>query len=210
MKNIYVIFISTPYKIGKIIRTVTHYHYNHVSVAFEPELKTMYSFSRHHINAPFYGGFSCESLLRYKLNGVVSDALICAVPVSDNEYDTVFDFINSVKQDSSSYIYNMAAAAAVPFGKNVNLEKAYTCVGFAENLLRMCPSVKIPDGFCSIEALAAALYPYAVFEGSLDEKIELSSWGADSFPKELSFKKACSLTAKNNFELCKRIVKKHK
>lgn len=208
MPSIYVVFTSTPYKIGKIIRKVTHYHYNHVSVALDSELTTMYSFSRHHKNAPFYGGFNCESLLRYKIKDVVSDALICAVPLSSEEYEAVIAFIDGVKRDSSSYIYNMAAAATAPLSKNVYVDKAYTCVGFAEKLLRLCPSVKLPDGFCSIEALAAVLYPYAVFEGSLDEKIRLSTWSTDSFPNELSLKKAFCLTAKNNFELCKRIIKK--
>ena len=64
-KSIYVIFLQTPFKIGKLIRFVTNYKYNHTSISFSENADVLYSFARYNKNSPFVGGFVEESPLRY-------------------------------------------------------------------------------------------------------------------------------------------------
>ena len=46
--SVYVILSATELKMGKIIRFLTRYKYNHVSITLDDELRYMYSFSRYH------------------------------------------------------------------------------------------------------------------------------------------------------------------
>jgi hypothetical protein len=62
---VYIVFSSTPYRIGKFIRRLTREAYNHVSIALDPDLTKMYGFARRYYRTPFYGGFVRESLSRY-------------------------------------------------------------------------------------------------------------------------------------------------
>ena len=78
---IYVVFSSTPYKIGKTIRMLTGEKYNHVSISLDAELTQMYSFARRYYKTPFYGGFVKESLSRYQLNQNKATIKICKMGV---------------------------------------------------------------------------------------------------------------------------------
>ena len=75
MKEIYVVFSSTPYKIGKFIRFFTREEYNHVSIMFDENMLEAYSFGRKHVDTPCWGGIIKDSVSRYKnKNTVATDA----------------------------------------------------------------------------------------------------------------------------------------
>ena len=61
-KYLYVVFSTTPFKIGKFIRFITGYNYNHVSVSLNKDLKKMYSVGRLNPYNTIIGGFVHESL----------------------------------------------------------------------------------------------------------------------------------------------------
>ena len=84
-QHIYVVFSSTPYKMGKFIRAMTRESYNHVSIALDESLSQMYSFSRRYYRTPLYGGFVHESRSRYHVNGDATRICLCALPVTSQQ-----------------------------------------------------------------------------------------------------------------------------
>ena len=81
-EKIYLIFSMTTTKVGKMIRRVTKYPYNHVSVSLTPDLAVIYSFARHYKDMPFYGGFVCEGIKRFCNRAGLAKIMVCAVPVT--------------------------------------------------------------------------------------------------------------------------------
>ena len=119
---IYVAFLSTPYRIGKLIRRVTGFPYNHTAVSLSPEMRYLYSFSRHYKNAPFYGGFTKESVLRYRKKDIFARIKICAVPVSEENYQKAKKRLDIFANHSEEHIYNMISAACFPFKTRVKIK----------------------------------------------------------------------------------------
>ena len=56
-KTIYIILTETGSLLSRAIQVYTQKNFNHVSIAFDPELKEMYSFGRKYENNPLIGGF---------------------------------------------------------------------------------------------------------------------------------------------------------
>ena len=97
----YVAFLSTPYKMGEFIRKMTGFPYNHTAISLSSKMKYLYSFSRHYKNAPFYGGFTKESVLRYRKKDNFAKIKICAVPVSEENYQkakNVLNFLRTIRK----------------------------------------------------------------------------------------------------------------
>ena len=82
----YVALLVTPFGTGTLIRTVTGFPYNHMGISFSPEMKNFYSFARYYKKQPFYAGFVKESVLRYNNNGKIAKIKVCAVPVTEENY----------------------------------------------------------------------------------------------------------------------------
>ena len=116
---IYVVFSSTPYKIGKLIRRVTGGTYNHVSISLDESLTQMYSFSRRYYRTPFYGGFVHESRSRYHVNGDATRICLCAIPVTPQQYEDLYNMIQSMHRRSRVYIYNHLSALGAVIHKPI-------------------------------------------------------------------------------------------
>ncbi len=135
MADIYLVFSSTQYRIGKMIRRITGESYNHASIALDANLTRMYSFARRHHSTPFYGGFVRESLSRYCFNGVPADVCICKLPVTQTQYEWLENTLQKMEENKEHYLYNHFSAAYALFHKNLPLEDAYTCVEFSVAIL---------------------------------------------------------------------------
>ncbi|MBQ9079829.1 MAG: hypothetical protein IJY27_02045 [Clostridia bacterium] len=165
---LYLIFSHTNNRMGGVIRTVTRYDYNHVSVALTSNLSKIYSFARHHHDTPFYGGFVCESATRFIKDDTVANVKIYAIPVSERQHRIAKNYINKVEREKGKYLYNMFSAATFPFHRRVNIDRAYTCVEFAVSVLRRigAPRHGRISRFCSIEQLDQIYADYQIYEGS--------------------------------------------
>ena len=60
-KNIYVVLSDTGSVLTRLIGFYTKSRYNHCSISFDPEFKSLYSFGRKQPRNPFIGGFVEES-----------------------------------------------------------------------------------------------------------------------------------------------------
>lgn len=209
---LYVLFLLTPFGTGKLIRTVTGFPYNHTGIAFSSEMKYFYSFARYYKKMPFYAGFTKESVLRYNNNGKIAKLKICAVPVSEENYQKAKKHLDDIKEHSEEYIYNFISAAAFPFRKKVAIKKSYICIEFVLSMLRKYSDVQElkEDKYISIKEFCEILDPFTVYEGSIEKFFEGANWEGDAFLEEKSVFSFWKGAFKNNSELFRRFIKKEK
>lgn len=164
-QHVYVVFSSTPYKIGKLIRRVTREEFNHVSISLDKELSQMYSFSRRHYRLPFYGGFVHETLSRYHINGASANICLCAVPVTPRQHLALSGMLRDMHRKNKSYIYNHLSALGAVIHKPIRARDAYTCVEFCTKVLRDLGLDVQPGKYYSIGDVQALLEPFVVYSG---------------------------------------------
>ena len=209
---LYVLFLLTPFGTGKLVRIVTGYPYCHSGISFSPELKYFYSFSRYYLKTPFYAGFTMESVLRYDQNGKTAKIKICAVPVSEENYQNAKKQIEDMKRHADEYIYNFISAVAFPFRKTVKVKNSYTCVEFVLSMVRKysdIPELK-EEKFLSIEDFCEMLDSYKIYEGDIEKFFEGANWEEDHFAEEKSIFHRWKAAIKNNIKLLRRFIKNEK
>ena len=188
-KAVYVILSSTNCNIGRIIRSITRYEYNHVSIALTPDLDRLYSFARYRKNAPFYAGFVQESGKRYVQGGKPANIKMFEIPVSDEKYQEIAGRLEEMSDNKREYIYNLISAMCVPLRRRVKARNSFTCIEFSVAMLaNYCDSLEI-DGnrFWSIRALQDRLADYLVYEGPYMQKEKTEDWGDDVFLENVNF-----------------------
>ena len=200
-----VVFSSTPYRIGSLIRRVTGCPYNHVSICPDIEAGTLYAFSRHYRNVPFYGGFVEESPLRLENAGRNGSVRFYDLPVTETEHSAVCRRIDAMRRDPDRWIYNLASAAAVPLGRRAPVRDAYTCAEFAASLLALCADSGLQTGrFYTIEAMMDALAPHLTYEGPVPDGGMNGYWNGDTFPRRQSTEARIALTLRGILRLVGR------
>lgn len=169
MKNpaVYIVFSSTPSRIGKLIRSFTGEDFNHVSIALNPELTQMYGFARRYYRTPFYGGFVRESRSRYCHNGITANIRICKLPITPVQYETLANFLEGMHQNQESYPYNHLSAAAALFRRPVKIQDSYTCIEFCVQVLYSLGIQLDPDRYYTVGQVEQLLRPYSVYTGPM-------------------------------------------
>lgn len=185
MESVYIVFSATPYKMGKLIRTVLHNQYNHISLSFDKNLSTMYTFARFHENAPLYGGFVSESPCRYQRSGHSAHLKVCRVEVPEENYRALRAFVEQMENGNRKFIYNLYSAMFTPLHLRLMIRDSYTCAEFVGDALSIA-GLDIPRGsFHSLKGLERLLAPSVIYEGPCTLYTELPGWGEDSFPERL-------------------------
>ncbi len=200
-RYIYIALFHTPFRMGKFIRMMTHYPYNHTAISFYSDLRSFFSFARRHKNAPFYGGFIYESLRRYPRDERTM-LKVFRLRLSAEQYGRLCDFIRPFTKDPEKYCYNFLSTVGSMFSRRVKLENAYTCVEFVADALRASGfEITLPD-YCDIPQLDRLLAPYLYYEGTVLGYPEPKSWCGDDYAEKLPFPTALRETVncvKENF-----------
>lgn len=198
---LYVVFSSTPYKMGGFIRAMTGHRYNHVAVSLDPELRWLYSFARHYRNTPFYGGFVRETPARYRYRGRVARIKVCAIPITDAQRSELDTLLRGMKRSSKRYRYNLLSASTVLFHWRVRLPDAYTCVEFVVDLVhRIVPEISLdPAATYSVRQLEEMFRRYEIYCGEFPERDRVVRDGFDR--KKPNFWQAVWLTVSSNCKL---------
>ena len=134
---VYVLLSRTHTGIGKIIRMFMRGRYNHVSLALDNSLLTMYSFARLHIDAPLAGGFLTETPAHYLYGGHDAEIKLHEVEMTEPEYADFRRELARFLNDPRHMIYNLLDALYLPFGRRKRISDAHTCVSFAAHMLCM-------------------------------------------------------------------------
>ena len=167
-RYLYVVFSSTPNKMGKTIRAFTGSRYNHVSIALDESLSQMYSFARRFYRTPFYGGFVKESLSRYHIGGQSAQICVGRLPVTEKQYQGLKTHLAEMHQRQDRYLYNHLSALAVPFRRRIKIRDTSICVDFVSQLLGSVGI--IPENkYYSVTELERLLRPYGFYSGPAPE-----------------------------------------
>lgn len=168
MRDLYIIFSSTPYKIGKFIRTFTGEEYNHVSVMFDENMAQAYSCGRRHIDTPFWGGLIKDSVSRYEYKNVKAKINVCKVQVEDEKYEKALVIAQEMYKNKDLYIYNLFAAGISLFKRRLFIENTYTCVEFCVFLLSMMFEKIDKNGFYTVCSLYDEFKECSIYKGEFN------------------------------------------
>lgn len=104
-RQLYLMISKTDTSMGRIIRAVSHYRYNHVSLTLDPTLRTWVSFGRFYQDIP------------------------------EEKYRQLQYLFSQTGQPECGLIYNFFDALASTFRHKVQIDGAYTCLSFACTVL---------------------------------------------------------------------------
>lgn len=172
-RELFILVSQTNTGIAKLIRGVSGYPYNHVSVTLDPRLSRWYSFARYVQDAPLYGGLVSESVQR--LCGPEGDIQVRAyrVEIPEQKALELERLLPLADKPASGLIYNHFDAVANALGFQLPLPRCHTCLSFACEIL--------DQQHVSIESLCTALAPQLFYEGSLRQLVSVSDSCEDPY-----------------------------
>lgn len=136
MKNVYILLTDTGSVLTRMIKTVTANPYNHVSIAFDKELETLYSFGRRQPNNPFLGGFVKESIYSGTFKKFKNTTcMLLKFEVSEEEYELLNEQIRFFVDNMDQYQYNFIGLIGAAFNKRIPRRHAYFCSEFVADVL---------------------------------------------------------------------------
>lgn len=162
---LYVLFSATPYRMGSLIRTITGEPYNHVSIAVNEDLTSIYSFARRYYNTPFYGGFVAEDPCRYRHKGKTAHIRLYRLPLTTAQWDTLQEMLEDMQQHADRYLYNHLSAMMAPLHMKIRVRKAFTCAEFTVNVLSRLGFDFDSKRFYTIGDIAKRLGAYHIYTG---------------------------------------------
>lgn len=133
-KNIYIVLSNPCSFIAKMIGWYTKAPFNHVSIAFDEQLNTMYSFGRKHELIPILGGFVQETI-----HSQLFKEARCALykyTVNEETYNTMQCFVEQFSLNQERYSYNYIGIIGVILNRELGGEDSYFCSQFVHTVLR--------------------------------------------------------------------------
>lgn len=132
-KIVYVVLTETGTLLSRAIKLYTHETFNHASIAFDRELREMYSFGRKRENNPFVGGFVHEDPASNLFSN--SCCAIYACPVSDEQYFMLKRLVQHYKFNKHNYKYNFIGLFGFACRLKLKRNNAFFCSQFVATLL---------------------------------------------------------------------------
>lgn len=131
-KKIYIIFSQTNTVLSRIIKFITKNEYSHVSISFDKNCKTMYSFGRKYDINPFYGIFKIENINKGLFKKTNAKIAIYEFEVEEKIYINIKRNIQKIEQDNKGY--NILGLLLAIFDFRIERKKYY-CSEFVYNVL---------------------------------------------------------------------------
>lgn len=136
MKDIYIVLSQTRSIVSRLIRLATGDMYTHVSIGFEDEPGTTYSFGRIFPHNPLWGGFVRESVTFGTMKRFRdADAAAIRIRIEDGAYERMRRHIAAMYADRRRYGYNYIGLLIAKFGIAYRCENRYYCSEFLKELL---------------------------------------------------------------------------
>lgn len=172
MKSIYILLTRSDTVISKIIRAATNDLYTHASVAFNEELKPLYSFSRRYISFPLPAGMQIESTDSglYKKY----DNMPCAVyelKVTEEIYCSAKCIAERMISEASKYRFNILGLFLCRMNMPLHRRYHYFCSEFVAEVLVRSNALDLPKAPSLIRPNDYAGFPElnCIFTGKMRE-----------------------------------------
>ena len=151
-RAIYIVLTETRSVLSRAIQLYTGETFNHISIAFDADLKEMYSFGRKRENNPLIGGFVQEDVNSKLLRQ--AECAIYEYVVSDEQYERLHAEIAYFKRNQNRYRYNFIGLLCVACRIRMKRDYAFFCSQFIATLFlrtgissEMCPYFMKPSDF---------------------------------------------------------------
>ena len=201
-KKLYIMISKTDTGIGKLIRKVSGYPYNHVSLNLDGNFRRWVSFARFHRNTPLYGGYITEPSERFLAKGQTIDVRIFAVDLTPARYSELEELFSKAGSPDSGYIYNYLELVTLSVGVKYPIRDAYSCLGFANAVMGTT--------FRSIRDLDRGLTPHLYYEGTLNALAPDSGDRSDRYFTDLSLTDNLACSIQTLGTMVRRIFSKNK
>lgn len=132
-EKIYLLLSDTGTILTKLIKAYTKKPYNHASIAFDSELKAVYSFGRKMIKNPFIGGFVREDMNSSLFQQ--ANFAIYSLPVSKAEMRQMKHYIQRMETQKEDYHYNFLGLFGVMLNTPVKRKNSFFCSQFVATIL---------------------------------------------------------------------------
>ncbi len=162
MKKIYIILTKSDTIISKVINRFTGEPYTHAAIAFDSEIREVYSFGRFFASLPLPAGLKYEDVRGgfYKKRPNMPCALL-AVSVEDEKYYAALDRVHDMMACKSEWKYSILGLILCSFQRQHEFRRHYFCSQFvAKVLVDVCgvklpksPSLTHPSDFLEIEGV---------------------------------------------------------
>ncbi|MFS0723392.1 hypothetical protein [Paenibacillus sp. 1P07SE] len=149
-KTVYILLSDTGTLFTRMIRLYTRQPLNHASIAFDADLREVYSFGRKSPGNPFIGGFIKEDLSNELFRKATCAVYSCRV--SKRKYDQIRNYVRSFEQNPERYKYNLLGLFGVMLQVRVKRQHAFFCSQFVASafeksgvsLVPKCASLTTP------------------------------------------------------------------
>lgn len=195
---LYLMLSRTDTHMGRIIRLFTRYEYNHVSLSLDPELRQWVSFARYAQGVPLAGGFVTESPERYLWAGAPVQVKVFRIDIPATRFRKLQLLFAMADRADSGLIYNTFGAIMTPTGCRWYVPGAYTCLEFANTVLR--------ESHSSIRSLEDAHRDDLIFEGDLQSVAPDSGERIGPFFRRRGFWNGTKDTTWHFARLCRRVA----
>ena len=160
---LYLMISKTDTQLGRFIRSVSRFPYNHCSLSLDPEFREWVSFGRFNREAPLYSGFITESPERFLAKGFDTQVRIFKLPISPQRYNEISNLFSHAGEADCGRVYNTFDCMAAAFHRKVEITGAYTCLSFACEV--------IGKRYMTIEELDRDLKDRMIYDGPLSRLV---------------------------------------
>ena len=135
-KEIFLVLTRTGTWLSRTIGYFTQDEYTHLSISFDDNLNSMYSFGRTNPSNPFSGGFVVENIS----TGVFkmfpnAKCLVFKYSVTEEQYTLLKNGINNFLSDKELYKYSVLGLIGIQLNHPVDRTYYYFCSQFVFKLL---------------------------------------------------------------------------
>lgn len=143
-KEIYIFLIHSGTVFSRIIRFATSGQYSHSAISIDGIDGPFYSFGRRNPNRPLPAGLVQEPMDWYFKHRKTSPCTVFRLPITQQQYDRMKDYLDSMYRDNQSYKYNLIGAMACFFHLPVRRKKHFFCSQFVARLLQDTKVIEMP------------------------------------------------------------------
>ncbi|WP_238652526.1 hypothetical protein [Paenibacillus piscarius] len=166
-KDIYIVLTGTGTAFSGLIKWFTKAELNHASIAFDCELREVYSFGRKKVHNPFIAGLIHENFIHPFYRS--ADCAIYQLRVTTEQYEKMYNHVQGMMQNQERYKYHLLGLIGVLLNIRFDRENAFFCSHFVASVLEetAVQPVAKPSCFVTPEDFASSLCAHKIFSGKL-------------------------------------------
>ncbi|GAA0135460.1 hypothetical protein YSY43_23000 [Paenibacillus sp. YSY-4.3] len=185
--QIYILLSNPRTIVTKLIGLYTRAKYNHASIAFDSELREVYSFGRKHPLIPVFGGFVKENI-----HSGVFEKATCAIyscRVSRTTYEQMRNYVRQFEENDELYSYNFLGILGIILNMELGGENSYFCSQFVSTVFQQ-GGVHLVNKSAALTTpadLEACSHLELIFQGKLDTYRQLCRYRRSSNLQQPSY-----------------------